>query len=106
DYSAAPSLDGLLYDNHFRVPRVDWDYDMDGDTDSRTDPAFGFALRQGWQLFEETFDTLCPGYHLGGNWDGYDDAGGSIAPLENVGDITLVEGFYGTSWSHHHFWAA
>src|SRR5690606_23162238 len=49
DKLAAPSQDGLFWDNHFICPRADWDWNRDGVRDSRSSQTFCQALRGGFK---------------------------------------------------------
>lgn len=95
-YFENDDFDVWYLDNVFLNSRVDGDWDLDGSTDSSTDPRFVKAFRKAYLLEWETIRTLRPDIFLLGNTCKVD-----FSTTEFAGKLNgvLLEAHMGKPWS-------
>jgi hypothetical protein len=95
-----PAADGLITDNVFWRPRVNGDWNLNGVTDSDTNPTVGEWYRQGYaQHFAVLKQQMLPGKYVLGNVTDWGVPGADLSYYTGVLNGGLIEGMIGQSWS-------
>ena len=101
--NAAPSLDGLYLDNLFSFPRVYGDWNRDGVTDAKSDPAVQLWLRTGERDFYNQLLKIAPDKMLIGNIGSWPQLStkdpNAVAPLNGILHGGVFEGVIGAKFS-------
>ncbi len=98
-YVPNPSIDGFFTDNVFNHPRVNGDWNLDGSTDSDTDPTVGQWYRNGYNHHFAVLNQLMPGKYQIGNVSDWGASGASLQGLSGVLQGGLMEAMIGYSYS-------
>jgi Hypothetical glycosyl hydrolase family 15 len=94
-----PSLDGLNTDNVFWKPRVDGDWNRDGNTDSASNPTVQSWFRQGYAHHFSVLNKLMPGKLQIGNVADWGDPNSALTEYQGVLNGGVMEGMLGYSYS-------
>ncbi len=97
-YVPNPSIDGFFTDNVFYRPRVNGDWNLDGVTDSASNPTVAQWYRNGYAHHFSVLQQQMPGKYQIGNIADWSSAP-SIAPLSGVLNGGFLEGLIGFSYS-------
>jgi hypothetical protein len=99
-YSAPnPAADGLITDNVFWKPRVNGDWNLDGVSDSDTNPTVGQWYRQGYAQHFAVLKQQMPGKYVLGNVTDWGEQGANLSYLTGTLNGGLIEAMIGLSWS-------
>jgi hypothetical protein len=98
-YVPNPSIDGFFTDNVFHQPRVNGDWNLDGASDSASNPTVGQWYRQGYNQHFTTLNQLMPGKYQIGNVADWGTPGASLTYLTGVMNGGFIEGLIGYSYS-------
>ncbi len=94
-----PYVDGFFMDNFFWTPMVDGDFNLDGTTDSASDPTVQGWYRAGYQHYIQYLKTLWPnGTQLGNNAT-WGEATSVLGVYDQLLSGGVLEGYIGDSWS-------
>jgi hypothetical protein len=94
-----PYGDGFLTDNVFWSPRVDGDWNLDGITDSHTDPTVQAWYRAGYQSHFAYLQSKWPGSIQIGNVADWGQSNATLGVYDQMIPGGVMEGYFGQSWS-------
>ena len=98
-YAPNPSIDGFFTDNVFHQPRVNGDWNLDGVTDSASDPTVGQWYRQGYNRHFAVLNQQMPGKYQIGNAADWGQQGANLSYLTGILNGGFIEGMIGYSYS-------
>ncbi|HEY1283623.1 MAG TPA: putative glycoside hydrolase [Steroidobacteraceae bacterium] len=99
-YKNNTSIDGFFMDNTFWKPTIDGDWNRDGKIDSKSDPASGTRLRQGYATWYTTARKLMPaGKFQIGNITTLGETAAVFPEYKGLLNGGVMEGAIGKSWS-------
>jgi len=98
-YVPSPAIDGFFTDNVFYQPRVNGDWNLDGVSDSDTNPTVGQWYREGYGQHFAELKQLMPGKYQIGNVADWGVAGANLSSLTGVLNGGFIEGLIGYSYS-------
>jgi hypothetical protein len=98
-YVPNPSIDGFFTDNVFYQPRVNGDWNLDGVTDSDTNPTVGQWYRQGYNRHFALLNQQMPGKYQIGNVADWGVSGANLSGLTGILNGGFIEGLIGYSYS-------
>ncbi|MGP0057054.1 MAG: putative glycoside hydrolase [Steroidobacteraceae bacterium] len=94
-----PAVDGLFTDNVFVHPSVYGDWNLDGVTDSPTNPTVQQWYQQGYVHYFSTLKQLMPGRYMIGNVSEWGQAGANLTAYSGMLNGGIIEGLIGPSWA-------
>jgi hypothetical protein len=94
-----PAADGFITDNVFWRPRVNGDWNLDGVTDSDTNPTAGQWYRQGYAQHFAVLKQQMPGKYQLGNVTDWGVPQANLSYYSGVLNGGLIEAMIGQSWS-------
>lgn len=98
-FGANPSADGFFLDGVFWRPRVNGDWNRDGQIDDMNDPVVGGWLRQGFRDQFDAFKQRAPGKLMIGNIADWGESIAVFPELDKYLDGGVMESMIGQSWS-------
>lgn len=98
-YAPSPAIDGFFTDNVFWRPRVNGDWNLDGVTDSDTNPTVGQWYRQGYAQHFAVLNQQMPGKFQLGNVTDWGASGANLSSMSGVLNGGLIESMIGFSYS-------
>jgi hypothetical protein len=94
-----PYGDGFFMDNVFWEPDVDGDWNLDGVTDSHTDPTVQGWYRAGYQHYFQYMQTIWPGSVQLGNVAEWGQSNATLGVYDQMIVGGVLEGYLGDTWS-------
>ncbi len=94
-----PAVDGLFTDNVFISPRTNGDWNLDGVTDSDSNPTTQQWYQQGYAHYFNDLYKAMPGKYQLGNITDWGTSGGKLGVYSGMVNGGLIEGMIGVSWS-------
>jgi hypothetical protein len=91
--------DGFFMDNVFWSPRVDGDWNLDGVTDSQSDPTVQGWYRAGYQHYFDYIRSVWPGSFQLGNVADWGGTSATIGVYDQMANGGVLEGYLGDTWS-------
>jgi hypothetical protein len=98
-YGPNQAIDGFFTDNLFYQPRVNGDWNLDGLTDSNTNPTVGQWYRDGYHQHFAVLAQQMPGKLQIGNVAEWGASGINLSGLTGVVNGGFIEGIIGYSYS-------
>jgi hypothetical protein len=98
-YGPNPSIDGFFTDNVFHKPRVSGDWNLDGVTDSNSNPTVGQWYRQGYNQHFSVLNQQMPGKYQIGNVADWGTPGANLSYLTGILHGGFIEGIIGYPYS-------
>jgi len=95
----SPAVDGIMTDNVYLQPRVNGDWNLDGVTDSPTNPTVQQWYQQGYTHYFNVMKQLMPGRYQVGNVTDWRAARVNLSAYSGMLNGGLVEGMIGPSWA-------
>jgi Hypothetical glycosyl hydrolase family 15 len=96
---ANPYGDGFFTDNVFWMPAVDGDWNLDGTTDSQTDPTVQGWYRAGYQAHFAYLQKIWPGSMQLGNVAEWGQSNSTLGVYDQMIPGGVLEGYLGDTWS-------
>jgi hypothetical protein len=97
--SPNPALNSAYIDNVFVVPLATGDWNLDGVSDSPTDPTIQHAVHLGYNAYFSSLRALMPNANLIGNIAGFGAAAADLTDYNGKLNGGVIEGLIGYSWS-------
>ena len=94
-----PNGDGFFMDNVFWEPAVNGDWNLDGVTDSDTDPTVAGWYRAGYQSHFTYIRSLWPGSLQLGNVAEWGNSNSTLGVYDQMANGGVLEGYLGDTWS-------
>jgi hypothetical protein len=94
-----PYGDGFFTDNVFWMPQVDGDWNLDGTTDSHTDPTVQGWYRAGYQAHFAYLQQIWPGSTQLGNVAEWGQSTSTLGVYDQMIPGGVLEGYLGDTWS-------
>ncbi len=98
-YVPSPAIDGFFTDNVFWKPRVNGDWNLDGVSDSSSDPTVQQWYRQGYNRHFQVLNQQMPGKYQVGNVTDWGQSTSNLSYLSGVLNGGLIEALIGFSYS-------
>ncbi len=94
-----PYGDGFFMDNVFWAPRVDGDWNLDGVSDSMTDPTVQGWYRAGYQHYVNYVRSIWPNSVQLGNVADWGEPAATLGVYDQMLNGGVLEGMFGETWS-------
>jgi hypothetical protein len=94
-----PALNSVYIDNVFVQPQATGDWNLDGSSDSPTDPTTQHWVHLGYNAYFTSLRALQPSANLIGNIAGWGPASADLTDYKGMLNGGLIEGLAGFSWS-------
>jgi Hypothetical glycosyl hydrolase family 15 len=94
-----PALNSAYIDNVFLQPRATGDWNLDGTSDSPSDPTVGHWIHLGYNAYFSALRAAKPNVNLIGNIAGWGVASADLTDYQGQLNGGLIEGLIGFSWS-------